>query len=154
MILEKILEMNEYEKMSSEIIKEKEKVDLDFGKTYIITVTFLMALFVIFGIFLVYKEKIDFEQFFIQTLLSGFISLFLGIFFTGFFYEFLKILNLFTLFKDKEYQLAKEVMLNYSKKVEEKKKRNECIDVIQREKEKHERIYGLERYLEDERKGK
>ena len=106
------LEMNEYEKMSYELIEDKKKVKLDFEKTYII---------------------------------SGIFSYFI-------IYIFLKVLNCFILLKDREYQLAKEVMLNYEKKKDEETKRNECINIIYKEKEKHERIYGLERYLEDEKR--
>lgn len=51
-----------------------------------------------------------------------------------------------------DYQLAKEVMLNYEKKKDEEMKRNKCRNVIYKEKEKHERINELERYLEDEKR--
>lgn len=82
------------------------------------------------------------------SILLGFVSCFIV-------FIFLKVSNRFILIKDREYQLAKEVMLNYEKKKDEETKRNKCRDVIYKEKEKHERIYGLERYLEDEkRKGK
>lgn len=38
------------------------------------------------------------------------------------------------------------------KKKDEETKRNKCINVIYKEKEKYERIYGLERYLENEKR--
>lgn len=148
---EKELEMNRYEKMSWEIIKEKKKVKLDFEITYFISLAFFMVLSVIFGM---KRRNIELDLVFTAILLGWLVSILLGFVSCFIVFVFLKISIFFILLKDREYQLAKEVMLNYSKKVEEKKKRNECIDVIQREKEKHERIYGLERYLEDERKGK
>ena len=149
---EKELEMNKYEKMSYELIEEKKKVKLDFEKTYIISLLFFIVLSVIFGMFLFYKRNVEFEITFTATLLGILVSIILGIFSYFIIYIFLKILNFFILFKDKEYQLAKEVMLNYEKKKDEEKKRNKCRDVIYKEKEKHERIYGLERYLEDEKR--
>lgn len=149
---EKELEMNRYEKMSWEIIKEKKKVKLDFEKTYFISVIFFMVLSVIFGMFLFYKRNVEFEIAYTGTFLGILISIILGISSYFIIYIFLKILNFFILFKDREYQLAKEVMLNYEKKKDEETKRNKCINVIYKEKEKCERINELERYLEDEKR--
>lgn len=145
------LEMNEYEKMSYELIEEKKKVKLDFEITYIISFGFFMILSIIFGMFL---RNIELEFVFPAILLGMMISILLGIVSCFIVFVFLKISNFFILLKDREYQLAKEVMLNYEKKKDEETKRNKCRDVIYKEKEKHERIYGLERYLEDERKWK
>lgn len=64
----------------------------------------------------------------------------------------LKIKRKINFKNDREYQLAKEVMLNYEKKKDEEMKRNKCRNVIYKEKEKHERINELERYLEDEKR--
>ena len=148
---EKELEMNKYEKMSYELIEEKKKVKLDFEITYIISFGFFMILSIIFGMFL---RNIELEFVFPTILLGMMISILLGFVSCFIVFVFLKILNFFILFKDREYQLAKEVMLNYEKKKDEEMKRNKCINIIYKEKEKHERIYELERYLEDERKGK
>ena len=155
------LEMNEYEKMVSELIKEKKKIEMNFEKVYISLVLVFIVLFAVFGMFLFHKRKIDFEDFFLIILFGGIVSFFFGICFTAIIYIFLKILKFITLLKDKEYKLAKEVILNYENKVleykkkkVEEKKRNECIDVIQREKEKYERINELEKYLANERKRK
>lgn len=57
---EKELEMNKYEKMSWEIIKDKKKVKLDFEKTYIISFGFFMVLSMIFGMFL---RNIELERY-------------------------------------------------------------------------------------------
>lgn len=155
------LEMNEYEKMVSELIKEKRKIELNFEKVYISLVLVFIVLFALFGMFLFHKRKIDKEDFFLIILFGGIVSFFLGICFTAIIYIFLKILKFITLLKDKEYQLAKEVILNYENKVfeykkkkVEEKKRNEYKDVIYKEKEKHERINELEKYLANERKRK
>ena len=157
----KELEMNEYEKMVSELIKNKKKIELNFGKVYISIVLASIVLFVVFGIFLFHKRKIDFEDFFLIVLFGGIVSFFFGICFTAIIYIFLKILKFITLLKDKEYKLAKEVIKNYENKVfeykkkkVEEKKQNEYKDVIYKEKEKHERINELERYLANERKRK
>lgn len=148
---EKELEMNKYEKMSYELIEEKKKVKLDLEKTYIISFGFFMVLSMIFGMFL---RNIELEFVFPAILLGMMISILLGFVSCFIVLIFLKVLNCFILLKDREYQLAKEVMLNYEKKKDEETKRNECIHIIYKEKEKCERINELERYLEDERKGK
>lgn len=155
------LEMNEYEKMVSELIKEKRKIELNFEKVYISLVLVFIVLFALFGMFLFHKRKIDKEDFFLIILFGGIVSFFLGICFTAIIYIFLKILKFITLLKDKEYKLAKEVILNYENKVfeykkkkVEEKKRNEYKNVIYKEKEKHERINELEKYLANERKRK
>ena len=157
----KILEMKEYEKMVSELIKEKKKIKMNFEKVYISLVLVFIVLFAVFGMFLFQKGKINFEDFFLIILFGGIISFFFGICFTAIVYIFLKILKFITLLKDKEYKLAKEVIKNYENKVfeykkkkVEEKKRNEYKDVIYKEKEKHERINELEKYLANERKRK
>ena len=147
--IEKELEMNKYEKMSYELIEQKKKVKLDFEKTYIISVIFFMVLSVIFGM---KRRNIELDLVFTAILLGWLVSILLGFVFCFIVFVFLKISNFFILLKDREYQLAKEVMLNYEKKKDEETKRNECINIIYKEKEKHERIYGLERYLEDEKR--
>lgn len=150
--IEKELEMNKYEKMSYELIEQKKKVKLDFEKTYIISVIFFMVLSVIFGMFLFYKRNVEFEIAYTGTFLGILISIILGIFSYFIIYIFLKVSNRFILIKDREYQLAKEVMWNYEKKKDEETKRNKCRNVIYKEKEKCERINELERYLEDEKR--
>ena len=147
--IEKELEMNKYEKMSYELIEQKKKVKLDFEKTYIISVIFFMILSVIFGM---RRRNIELELVFTAILLGWLVSILLGFVSCFVVFVFLKISNFFILLKDREYQLAKEVMLNYEKKKDEETKRNKCIHIIYKEKEKHERIYGLERYLEDEKR--
>ena len=143
------LEMNEYEKMSYELIEEKEKVKFDFEKTYIISVIFFMILSVIFGM---RRRNIELELVFTAILFGWLVSILLGFVSCFVVFVFLKISNFFILLKDREYQLAKEVMLNYEKKKDEETKRNKCRNVIYKEKEKCERINELERYLEDEKR--
>lgn len=150
--IEKELEMNKYEKMSYELIEQKKKVKLDFEKTYIISVIFFMVLSVIFGMFLFYKRNIELEFVFPAILLGMMISILLGFVSCFIVFIFLKVSNRFILIKDREYQLAKEVMFNYEKKKDEETKRNKCRNVIYKEKEKCERINELERYLEDEKR--
>ncbi len=147
---EKELEMNKYEKMSYELVEEKKKVKLDFEITYIISFGFFMILSIIFGMFL---RNIELEFVFPAILLGMMISILLGFVSCFIVFVFLKILNFFILFKDREYQLAKEVMLNYEKKKDEEMKRNKCLNIIYKEKEKQERICELERYLKNEKKG-
>lgn len=146
---EKELEMNKYEKMSYELIEEKKKVKLDLEKTYIISFGFFMVLSMIFGMFL---RNIELEFVFPAILLGMMISILLGFVSCFIVFIFLKVSNRFILIKDREYQLAKEVMLNYEKKKDEETKRNKCRNVIYKEKEKCERINELERYLEDEKR--
>ena len=147
---EKELEMNKYEKMSYELVEEKKKVKLDFEITYIISFGFFMILSIIFGMFL---RNIELEFVFPAILLGMMISILLGFVSCFIVFVFLKILNFFILFKDREYQLAKEVMLNYEKKKDEEMKRNKCLNIIYKEKEKQERICELERYLKNGKKG-
>ena len=87
------LEMNEYEKMVSELIKEKKKIEMNFEKVYISLVLVFIVLFAVFGMFLFQKGKIDFEDFFLIILFGGIISFFFGICFTAIIYIFLKILK-------------------------------------------------------------
>ena len=155
---EKELEMNKYEKMSYELIEQKKKVKLDFEKTYIISFGFFMVLSMIFGMFL---RNIDIELILQLILLGMIFSFFLGIFFLPIIHIFLKISNYFILTKDKEYQLAKKVILDYENKVieikkkqYEEEKKKECIAIIYKEKEKCERINELERYLKAKEKDK
>lgn len=57
--------------------------------------------------------------------------------------------------KEKRYRYKKfivEPRLEAKKKKDEEMKRNKCRNVIYKEKEKHERINELERYLEDEKR--
>ena len=147
---EKELEMNKYEKMSYELVEEKKKVKLDFEITYIISFGFFMILSIIFGMFL---RNIELEFVFPAILLGMMISILLGFVSCFIVFVFLKILNFFILFKDREYQLAKEVMLNYEKKKDEEMKRNKCLNIIYKEKEKQERICELERYLKMKKRG-
>ena len=116
---EKELEMNKYEKMSYELIEEKKKVKLDLEKTYIISFGFFMVLSMIFGMFL---RNIELEFVFPAILLGMMISILLGFVSCFIVFIFLKVSNRFILIKDREYQLAKEVMLNYEKKKDEEMK--------------------------------
>jgi hypothetical protein len=159
--MEEVLEMNKYEKMSWEVIKEKKKVEFNFVKIYINLVLFFMILSVLFGIFLFLKRNIDIELILQLILLGMIFSFFLGIFFLPIIHIFLKISNYFILTKDKEYQLAKKVILDYENKVieikkkqYEEEKKKECIAIICKEKEKCERINELERYLKAKEKDK
>lgn len=79
--MEEVLEMNKYEKMSWEVIKEKKKVEFNFVKIYINLVLFFMILSVLFGIFLFLKRNIDIELILQLILLGMIFSFFLGIFF-------------------------------------------------------------------------
>lgn len=155
-----VLEMNEIEKMSWELITEKRNVKFDFEKTYFISLMIFDVLIIICAVFLSYKRNVEFDIVVPMVLLGVLFSIILSFVPCPIFFIFLKISNHFILLKDREYQLAKEVILNYENKVieikkkkDEEKKRNECREIIYKEKEKQERICELERYLKNERKG-
>lgn len=156
---EKELEMNEYEKMSNELIEEKEKIKFDFDNWFFSSFLVITILFTGIIIFIFIAKRILFEHLLVSAIFGTFLSSFLALIFT-FVVEFLlKIKRKINLKNDREYQLAKEVIKNYENKVfeykkkkVEEKKRNEYKDVIYKEKEKHERINELEKYLANERK--
>lgn len=147
-----ILEMNEYEKMSYELIEEKEKVKFDFDNWVFSSFLVITVLFTGIIIFIFIAKKMLFEHLLVYSIFGVFLSFSLALIFTFVFEFSLKIKRKRKLKNDREYHLAKEVIRNYEKKKDEETKRNKCRDVIYKEKEKHERINELERYLEDEKR--
>lgn len=156
---QKDLEMNEYEKMSNELIEEKEKIKFDFDNWLFSSFLVITILFTGMIIFIFIAKRILFEHLLVSAIFGTFLSSFLALIFT-FVVEFLlKLKRKINLKNDREYHLAKEVIRNYENKVfeykkkkVEEKKQNEYKDVIYKEKEKHERINELEKYLANERK--
>ena len=154
MKLEK-LEMNEYEKMASELIEKKEKIDCNLEDCFFNS--FMIFLFSSSAIpFLNHKLKIITEELL-------FIALFVLVFTFSMTFISLGIIALFyklkkkkELAKDEEYQLAKEIMEKYNKKVleiEEKEaieRRNiQYKATLEREKEKTERMIKMKEYLKE-----
>ena len=150
---QKDLEMNEYEKMSNELIEEKEKIKFDFDNWLFSSFLVITILFTGMIIFIFIAKRILFAIF------GTFLSSFLALIFT-FVVEFLlKLKRKINLKNDREYHLAKEVIRNYEKKVFEfnkkkffENKRKNCKEVLDKEVEKSERISKLENYLKNERK--
>ena len=153
------LEMNEYEKMSYELIEEKEKVKFDFDNWGFSSFLVITVLFTGIIIFIFIAKKILFEHLLVYSIFGVFLSLFLALIFT-FVLEFsLKIKRKINFKNDREYQLAKEIVRNYEKKVFEfnkkkffENKRKNCKEVLDKEVEKSRRISKLENYLRNERK--
>lgn len=156
---EKELEMNEYEKMVSELIEEKEKGNFNFenwfSNSLMVLVTIVIGILTLFSI----KTRVVFEIIFVLAILGTFFSAFLALVFTFIVGFFLKIKRKINLKNDREYQLAKEVIRNYQKKAFEfnkkkffENKRKNCKEVLDKEIEKSERISKLESYLKNERK--
>lgn len=146
------LEMNECEKMSYELIEEKEKVKFDFDNWVFSSFLVITVLFTGIIIFIFIAKKMLFEHLLVYSIFGVFLSFFLALIF-AFVVEFsLELKRKINLKNDREYHLAKEVIRNYEKKKDEEMKRNKCRNVIYKEKEKHKRINELERYLEDEKR--
>ena len=100
-----------------------------------------------------------FEHLLVSAIFGAFLSSFLALIFTLIVKFFFKIKRKINLKNDREYQLAKEVIRNYQKKVFEfnkkkffENKRKNCKEVLDKEIEKSERISKLESYLKNERK--
>jgi hypothetical protein len=154
-----ILEMNEYEKMSNELIEEKEKVKFDFDNWLFSSFLVITVLFTGLIIFIFIDKKMLFEHLLVFAIFGVFLSSFLALIFT-FVVEFsLKIKRKINFKNDREYQLAKEVIRNYEKKVSEfnkkkffENKRKNCKEILDKEVEKSKRISKLENYLRNERK--
>lgn len=143
--------MNEYEKMASELIEKKEKIDCNLEDCF----------FNSFMIFLFSSSAIPFHKLKIITEELLFIALFVLVFTFSMTFISLGIIALFyklkkkkELSKDEEYQLAKEIMEKYNKKVleiEEKeaieRKNIQYKATLEREKEKTERVIKMKEYL-------
>ena len=154
---EKKLEMNECEKIANELIEEKEKVNFNFENWFInslmIFVTLLVGILILFSI----KTRAVFEIMLELAIIGTFFSAFLALIFTVSIQFFLKIKRKINLKKDREYQLAQEVIKNYERKVFEfsekklfKMKRDKYKTVLDKEVEKMGRISKLENYLKKE----
>lgn len=151
--------MNEYEKMSNELIEEKEKIKFDFDNWLFSSFLVITILFTGIIIFIFIAKRILFEHLLVSAIFGTFLSLFLALIFT-FVVEFLlKLKRKINLKNDREYHLAKEVVRNYEKKVFEfnkkkffENKRKNCKEVLDKEVEKMERISKLENYLRNERR--
>lgn len=154
-----ILEMNEYEKMSYELIEEKEKVKFDFDNWVFSSFFIITVLFTGIIIFIFIAKKILIEHLLVFAIFGVFLSLSLALIF-AFVVEFLlKLKRKINLKNDREYHLAKEIVRNYEKKVSEfnkkkffENKRKNCKEVLDKEVEKSRRISKLENYLRNERK--
>ena len=152
---EKELEMNECEKIANELIEEKEKVNFNFEDCF----TYILIVLVI-GVVIIltfYLKELIFEITFILAVLGTLFSSFLALIFTVIIEFSLKTKRKLNLKKDKEYQIAKEVMLNYQIKVFEfnenkllKIKKDRYKTVLDKEVEKMGRISKLENYLKKE----
>ena len=152
---EKELEMNECEKIANELIEEKEKVNFNFEDCF----TYILIVLVI-GVVIIltfYLKELIFEITFILAVLGTLFSSFLALIFTVIIEFSLKTKRKLNLKKDKEYQVAKEVMLNYQIKVFEfnenellKIKKDRYKTVLDKEVEKMGRISKLENYLKKE----
>lgn len=113
---EEILEMNECEKMSYELIEEKEKVKFDFDNWVFSSFLVITVLFTGIIIFIFIAKKMLFEHLLVYSIFGVFLSFFLALIFT-FVLEFsLKIKRKINFKNDREYQLAKEIVRNYEKK--------------------------------------
>ena len=153
---EKELEMNECEKIANELIEEKEKINFNFEDWF----TYILIVLVI-GVVIIltfYLKELIFEITFILSVLGTLFSSFLALIFTVIIEFSLKIKRKINLKNDREYQLAKEVIRNYERKVFEfnenkllKIKKDSYKNILDKEVEKMERISKLENYLKNER---
>jgi len=109
------LEMNEYEKMSYELIEEKEKVKFDFDNWVFSSFLVITILFTGLTIFIFIAKKILFEHLLAFAILGVFLSLSLALIF-AFVVEFsLELKRKINLKNDREYHLAKEVVAVYER---------------------------------------
>ena len=105
-----ILEMNEVEKMSNELIEEKEKVKFDFDNWVLSSFLVITVLSTGIIIFIFIAKKMLFEHLLVYSIFGVFLSFSLALIFT-FVLEFsLKIKRKRKLKNDREYHLAKEIM--------------------------------------------
>lgn len=119
-----ILEMNEYEKMSYELIEEKEKVKFDFDNWVFSSFFIITVLFTGIIIFIFIAKKILIEHLLVFAIFGVFLSLSLALIF-AFVVEFLlKLKRKINLKNDREYHLAKEIVRNYEKRFLNLIKRN------------------------------
>lgn len=135
--MEEILEMNELEKKSERIIKDRENFNYDIGY-YILSLVLTIFIF-LFLVALYDKIRNDVVRM-LYFIFSITVVLFLHI---------LPLINYINkkikLKKDKEYQLAKKVIEKYKEKL----KRKELEEIINKEKEKSNTILELEKYLKE-----
>lgn len=137
--MEEILEMNEVEKNSEKIIKDKENSNYDFGIHYTLSIILTMFVFLILiPIYYEVKNNVVRVLYFIFFIT---VTLFLDTF--PFIYYINKKIRLK---KDKEYQLAKKVIKKYNEKL----KRKELEEIINKEKEKSNTILEMEKYLKED----
>lgn len=147
------LEMNEYEKMANELIEKKEKLDCNledfFLKISIISIH-LSPLIVLSN----NKLKEIFDNFLLIAVFALVFTLSVSFIGVGIIALFYKLKKKKELLKDEEYQLAKEIMEKYNKKVleiEEKeaieRKNIQYKATLEREKEKTERMIKMKEYL-------
>lgn len=99
-----------------------------------------------------------FEHLLVSAIFGVFLSSFLALIFTLVVKILFKIKRKINLKNDREYQLAKEVIRNYERKVFEfnenkllKMKKDSYKNILDKEVEKMERISKLENYLKNER---
>ena len=147
------LEMNEYEKMANEPIEKKEKLDCNledfFLKISIISIH-LSPLIVLSN----NKLKEIFDNFLLIAVFALVFTLSVSFIGVGIIALFYKLKKKKELLKDEEYQLAKEIMKKYNKKVLEVEEK-EAIErrniqykaTLEREKEKTERTIKMKEYL-------
>lgn len=135
--MEEILEMNEIEKKSKKIIKERENSNYDIGYFILTLVLTILMFLLLIAIYDKYKNdvvRVSCSIFFIIVILFSHT------------FPFINYINKkIKLKKDKEYQLAKKVI----KKYKEKLKGKELEEIINKEKEKSNTILEMEKYLED-----
>lgn len=147
------LEMNECEKMANELIKKKEKIDCNledfFLKISIISIHLSPLIPLLNDKLNAILENYLFIALFVLvfTLSVSFIGV-------GIIALFYKLKKKKELSKDEEYQLAKEIMEKYNKKVleiEEKeaieRKNIQYKATLEREKEKTEKLIKMKEYL-------
>jgi len=132
------MEMNEIEKEASEIVNKRENnIFLEFVPATLISLYIVLYLNLL---------KINIENLALKLIINvSFI--FLG-FLIGKSYKYIKSMILKTLYrKDKEYQLAKEIMNKYELKVKMKKNLIESKELLKEKEKKNERIKKFEKYI-------
>lgn len=147
------LEMNECEKMANELIKKKEKIDCnleDFFLKISIVSIHLSPLIPLLN------DKLNaiLENYLLIAIFALVFTLSVSFIGVGIIALFYKLKKKKELSKDEEYQLAKEIMEKYNKKVleiEEKeaieRKNIQYKATLEREKEKTERLIKMKEYL-------
>ena len=149
------LEMNEWEKMANELIEKKEKLDCNLEDFFLKISIILLHLSPLIALS---NNKLNAILDNILLLLIFVLVFTLSVSFigVGIITLFYKLKKKKELLKDEEYQLAKEIMEKYNKKVleiEEKEaieKRNiQYKATLEREKEKSERMIKMKEYLKE-----